>query len=180
MVTPERPEVVITHLQMLEAPSAPAPPTPPGCLVMQAHDPSVAFYRFLYNQVGAPWQWTDRNVLPEAALAQLLADPRVALHVLYVRGAPAGYIELDYRAPAEAQIGYFGLMPAFIGRGLGRFLLAWGVAEAWRRPGVRRLWVHTCTLDHPGALPLYQALGFRPFKVEKKRTIPPPAGANPA
>ena len=77
---------------------------------------------------------------------------------------PAGYFELDRRKPGECELGFFGLMPDFIGRGLGRWLLEKAVDAAWSAPDVGRVWVHTCNLDHPRALGLYQKVGFVPFK----------------
>jgi GNAT superfamily N-acetyltransferase len=85
--------------------------------------------------------------------------------VLYVLGVPAGYVELDARIKPEIEIGYFGLLPDFIGQKLGPYLLSFAVHEAWRRRP-SRLWVHTCSLDHPSALGLYQRLGFVPYKQE--------------
>jgi GNAT superfamily N-acetyltransferase len=104
-------------------------------------------------------------------LAALLIDDRVAVHVLYAAGVPAGYLELDARQAGDIEIAYFGLMPEFIGQRLGPYLLGWGVAEAWRAAPAR-LWVHTCTLDHPRALAAYLAAGF----VEYDRTASPPTG----
>jgi GNAT superfamily N-acetyltransferase len=80
--------------------------------------------------------------------------------VLYHRGTPAGYSELNFISAGQVKLEYFGLFPEFIGRGLGGWFLDWTVHQAWR-PGVRRIWVHTCTLDHPNALPVYQKAGFQ-------------------
>jgi ribosomal protein S18 acetylase RimI-like enzyme len=79
--------------------------------------------------------------------------------VLYLAGVPAGYFELDAAAPRETELRYFGLVPQFIGRGLGPFLLQAAIDQAWQRP-IERLWVHTRTFDHPKALGLYQRAGF--------------------
>ncbi len=155
-------QTIITYLEMRAAPANPAPALPDGVSIMQAVQPTVGFYRFLYNEVGKPWNWKDRNKLEDEALRRIIQHPEVALHVLYVQGTPAGFVELDYRKPPDAQVAYFGLMPDFIGRKLGRFFLEWAVSEAWQRKP-QRLWVHTCTQDHPGALPLYEKVGFKPY-----------------
>jgi len=136
-------------------------------LVLEAHQPSVAFYRFLYDAVGRDFTWTERLRWSDERLAAHLLRPEVALLVFYVRGNPAGYIELD-AAPEEAgetgtEIAYFGLFPAFHGRGLGKYLLSLGVARAFA-DGASRVWLHTCTLDGPHALANYQARGFVPYK----------------
>ena len=92
--------------------------------------------------------------------------------MLYRNGAPAGFGELDRRQPGEIELAYFGLMPDAIGQGLGVWLLHETIDLAWSYEP-ERLWLHTCTLDHPRALPLYQRAGFVPYKQETK-TIPDP------
>lgn len=136
----------------------------PNLLVIQARAPLVAFYRFLYDAVGRDYAWTDRLAWSDDALHAHLARPAVTLLVLYWRGTPAGYIELD-AAPAEpgTEIAYFGLIPAFHGRGFGKHLLSVGVQRAFD-DGAARVWLHTCTLDGPYALANYQARGFRPYR----------------
>jgi GNAT superfamily N-acetyltransferase len=132
--------------------------------------PTVSFYRYLYAAVGEPWSWTDRR---------RLNDPRIEVNVLWVGGVPAGYAELDRRAPPDIEIGYFGLMPEFIGQGLGRYLLDWAIDHAWRaRP--RRVWLHTCDLDHPRALGFYQHAGFRIYDRRTNAPDVPPGMALPA
>ena len=165
-------EVTVTYLEMLEPPTAPVPPPPPGVEVRHVRAPSVEYYRHLYDMVGHTWYWADRLDVSDAALRELLEDPRVEVHVLIVDGREAGYAELDRAEPGEVRLMYFGLAPGFIGRGLGRWFLAWAVARAWSL-GPKRVWVDTCTLDHPRALPGYEAAGFRRFgTMVKEVTIP--------
>jgi GNAT superfamily N-acetyltransferase len=158
---------VVTYLEMHAPPGEPPRAPPPGLRVevIEAVRPTVPFYRWLYGAVGEPWLWTDRHKLDDAALVAILEDPAVQVHVLHVDGAPAGYAELDGRQPPDVELAYFGLLPDFIGRGLGRFLLDWAVQRAFST-APRRLWVHTQTLDHPRALPVYQAAGFRAYRSE--------------
>ena len=88
------------------------------------------------------------------------------VHVLHVDGTPAGFAELDRRNGDDLELVQFGLMPGFLGQGLGRYFLAWTIDRVWSyRP--RRLWLHTCTLDHPAALPNYQKAGFTVYKQER-------------
>lgn len=168
MHPPPRPdgkiESVVTSLEMLAKPSAAelAPPRA-GLTVVRAVRPTVSFYRYLYDTVGEPWLWSDRRKLSDEALRAIIEHAEVAVHVLYANGVPAGYVELDARDRPSTEIAYFGLMPEFIGQKLGPYLLDWGIRKAWSG-GISRLWVHTCTLDHPSALGLYQRAGFRPFK----------------
>ncbi len=164
--------VTVTYLEMLAPPAEPAPPAPPGVAVEHLVAPSVARYRQLYDAVGHDWYWMDRTHVADAALREMLEDPRVEVHVLRVDGREAGFAELDRSEPGEVRLMYFGLMPGFIGRGLGRWFLRWAVARAWSH-APRRVWVDTCTLDHPRALGNYQAVGFRPFGERVKEvTIP--------
>jgi GNAT superfamily N-acetyltransferase len=160
-------DVVVTHLEMTNAPTTPAPKPPALKLaVLKAEDISVSFYRFLYAETGRDWVWYERRAMDDASLAALLAEAGVEVYVLYVGGQPAGYVEFDLRPlPAEIELRYFGLMKPFIGRGIGPWLLDWAIREAWRR-APQRVYVNTCTLDHPRALALYQRLGFRPFAQE--------------
>ena len=162
-------DVVITYLEMLAPPSAPQPKPPALKLaVLRAENISVAYYRFLYAEVGRDWTWYERRAVGDHDLAALIQDPLADVFVLHVGGQPAGYIELDRRRlPEEVEIRFFGLMPSFIGRGLGVWLLDWGTREAWRH-APRRVCVNTCSLDHPKALALYQRIGFVATNQERK------------
>ena len=156
-------DVVVTYLEMTEPPTRPPVPAPPGKLaLLRAESPSVAFYRFLYDTVGEPWFWIDRRLLDDNALAAEIQDPQVEIYVLYDGGVPAGFIEIDRRPAPDAAIAHFGLVPEFIGRRLGPYLLDWGVRKGWSYEP-RRLTVNTCTFDHPKALALYQRVGFVPI-----------------
>lgn len=165
---------VVTYLEMTAPPARAAAAAPAGQVeVRHAVAPTVSFYRFLYGAVGEPWQWLERRHVSDAALTAILLDPRVEVHVLWVGGVPAGYVELDERRSPDLELAYFGLMPEFIGRGLGRFFLDWAVDRGWQK-SCRRLWVHTCDLDHPRALALYQRAGFRVYQT-RSEAVPLPA-----
>jgi GNAT superfamily N-acetyltransferase len=160
-------ETVITYLQMLALPDRRTVPAPRGDLqVIRAQRPTVAFYRFLYDRVGAPWLWCDRRRMSDLELAAIVQHPDVEVHVLHAGGVPAGYVELDRRVPPDIELAYFGLMPEFIGQKLGPHLLDWAIRTAWSYSPAR-LWVHTQTLDHPSALPLYRELGFVSYRQER-------------
>jgi ribosomal protein S18 acetylase RimI-like enzyme len=126
----------------------------------------AAFYRFLYGEVGRVYHWVDRAGWSDDEIRAHLDSPRIRLFVLYEDGAPAGYYELQVHDDGSAEIAYFGLMPGYLGRGLGKALLVHAARTAWAG-GPPRVWLHTCTLDAPAALPNYQARGFAPFKEEK-------------
>lgn len=168
-------DTVVTALEMLDRPTRPSPHPPAGVrtALIRAEPPTVSFYRYLYDTVGGPWTWVSRRLMEDAELAAHITDPKVEIYVLYVDGAPAGYGELDRRQPGNTvELAYFGLIPDFIGRGVGRFLLDTVVDIAWTGQ-TERLWVHTCDLDHPRALGVYQKAGFRPFD-QWVETLPDP------
>jgi GNAT superfamily N-acetyltransferase len=151
---------VITYLEMHERPTAPHIPAPFAKLaLMRAEACTISFYRYLYETVGTPWLWYERRLLGDDALLAEIGKPTTEIFVLYVGGIPAGYFELDAAAARETELRYFGLIPEFIGRRLGPFLLQAAIDQAWLRP-IQRLWVHTRTFDHPKALGLYQRAGF--------------------
>lgn len=157
---------VVTYLDMHAAPAGePVPPPHDGLVVVRAERPTLAFYRFLYDGVGGDWTWTDRKVVDQAFLLAEIQDQGVHVNVLWDRGTPAGYAELDTREPGQVQLAYFGLMPEFIGRRYGRYLLDWAIRRAWSF-GPERVWVHTCDLDHPNALPTYKKAGFVPYATD--------------
>ncbi len=164
----------ITRLEMTERPGRPASHPPHGSQValLRARRPTVAFYRFLYNGVGADWLWYERRAMDDTDLAAIVQNDAVEVYVLYLEGVPAGYAELDRRVKPEIELAYFGLMPEFIGRGLGDYLLSTAIDIAWSYEP-NRLWVHTNTLDHPRALPLYQRHGFTVYDQEQ-RILPDP------
>ncbi len=126
---------------------------------------SNADYRRLYDMVGAPWHWTDRRAWSEEKLTAHLARPAISIFECLVGDESAGFFELERHSGDDVEIAYFGLAQAFIGRGLGKALLTRAVEEAFAL-GVGRVWLHTCTLDSPHALPNYQSRGFTPFNRE--------------
>src|SRR6266508_1544619 len=156
-------DVKVIYLQMFARPQRIVPPPRDGLAVLHAKRSTIAYYRFLYDAVGGPWQWLSRKKLSDQELARIIHDPRDEVHVLHVEGVPAGFAELDRRVEGEIELVQFGLVPEFIGQGLGKYFLRWTIDKAWDY-SPRRLWLHTCTLDHPIALPNYQKAGFTVYK----------------
>ena len=160
---------VITYLEMREAPGGRALRRPHGVklALMRAERPTVSFYRYLYDSVGEAWLWWERRAMPDRALETILGGGKVEVYVLYAAGVPAGFAEIDRRQEPEIELAYFGLLPDFIGAGLGGYFLNWAVEAAWAYEPTR-LWVHSCDFDHPSALAVYQRAGFVPYdqKVE--------------
>ena len=126
--------------------------------------------RFLYLAVGAAWAWNDKRSWTDEQWRTYAEADRLCTFVAWWDGSPAGYYELDRHEDGSIEIAYFGLMPAFLGRGLGGALLTSALEEAWKvRPP--RVWVHTCTLDHPAALANYQARGMKIYKTETHKQV---------
>jgi GNAT superfamily N-acetyltransferase len=161
-------DVTVYYLEML-APSGRTVRSPgDGLTVLHARRPTVPYYRFLYQAVGRDYHWLSRRKLSDAQLAEILSDPRLEVHVLHVDGSPAGFAELDRRQGRDIELVQFGLMADFIGQGLGKWFLQWTIDKAWTyRP--QRFWLHTCSLDHPAALPTYEKAGLVRYKTEQIR-----------
>lgn len=132
----------------------------------RVEEPWPELNRFFYVTVGAAWSWKDRLPWTRADWLRWLDRPDVQTWVLSAAGLPAGYFELE-RLGDSVELAYFGLIARFTGQGLGAHLLSEAVERAWAM-GPRRVWVHTCSLDHPSALDNYRARGFRVFHEETK------------
>lgn len=165
---------VITYLEMKAQPTTPAPPRPARKIaLLRAENPTVSYYRYLYNTVGEEWLWWERRQMSDEDLADIINHPRVEIYSLFVGGVPAGYGELDRRDGSDIELAYFGLMPEFIGQGIGGYFLRWLIDQAWtHRPA--RLFVHTCTEDHPAAIHNYQRHGFVAYD-QVTEVIPDPS-----
>ena len=155
-------KTTVTHLEMLADPMhAKHPlPCPRGkCALMRAEQPPIHFYRYLYDAIGRDYVWVNRKRLTDEKLGAIIHDENVEIYILYMNGAPAGFVELDFRFMPRAELTFLGVMPDFIGTGLGRFLLQEALRIAWSHHP-KRLILQTCTLDHPRALTMYQRAGF--------------------
>jgi GNAT superfamily N-acetyltransferase len=150
---------VVTYLEMLDPPSArPRTESPLRLERWDAPDPDR--YRRLFERVGARWLWYSRLAMGEEELRAAVAQVHA---VIDPSGEEAGLVELDFPSGGECLIKFLGLVPELAGRGHGAWLFAETLALAWR-PGVSRVRVNTCTLDHPAALPAYLKAGFTAYK----------------
>lgn len=168
-------EITVTCLEMKHPPPS-AGVQPPKGLNLEIHRlvrPQTSHYRRLYEQVGETWLWWERREMTDGELADVLSENERRVFVLQVDGEEAGFAEiLVQNSGRKVQVVYFGLLPAFIGRGIGTWFLMRTVGLCWEL-GPDLVWLHTCTLDHPAALPLYRKAGFVPFKT-RTESIPDP------
>jgi len=160
-------EVTRTYLEMRDASELePARSDDPRIRIEQLQDCSPSLFRHLYVEVGKNYHWIDRLLWTDEEIAAHLAQSAISLWLMTCDEAPAGYFELRRCEDGSTEIAYFGLLPEFIGRGLGKHLLTCATEQAWA-DGANRVWLHTCTLDDQAAMPNYLKRGFRSHKIEK-------------
>jgi len=152
----------ITRLEMTAPPKASLPvPINIQTAIMRAPDIPLPFYRYLYRQVGARWQWVDRLRMVDEDLARTLHDKRNNISVLYVNGAPAGFYEYFVEDEETIELSHFGLFEHALGLGIGKWFLLQALYAIWTL-NPKRVTTTTNDLDHPRALQLYQMFGFSP------------------
>jgi GNAT superfamily N-acetyltransferase len=175
----QRLEITTWHVEMLR-PDELRPSRNPDVPVdvSRAQIPSPEFGRFLYTAVGGPWYWTDRLDWDYEAWRRYLARPEVEIWVAYSSGTPAGYAELERQPENGVEIVQFGLLPQFIGQGIGGYLLTTTIRRAWAL-GAHRVWLHTCSLDGPHALANYRARGMRVYQETISITVLPVSPPGP-
>jgi len=153
---------VVMHLAMTARPAL--RPDPAGAWSLRRVDaPGLDWFRDLYRRVGEEWLWFSRIRMPDAELAERLHAPQLEVYALVDDGRDEGLLELDFRGSGQCEIGMFGVTAKLVGTGAGRWLMNRALDIAWSRP-VERVWLHTCTFDHPAALAFYQRSGFRAFR----------------
>jgi len=160
--------VTVWHLELLEAAAFERSATPLRFRLARVTAPSAAFLRFLYVATGSDWRWTDRLPWTDEQWLARQADPAVEFWVATDAGAPAGYFELArHNDGRTVELAYFGLLPHAVGKGQGGAMLTAAVDRAWAM-GARRVYVNTCSLDHPRALENYKGRGFKVFDTRQR------------
>jgi len=154
---------IVTFLEMNALPAPRPVPARPDLALRRLGRADTALYARIYRTIGERWLWFSRLGLDRDALAEIIGDPAVKAYAVLLDGAPAGLLEIDFRKGDEAELAFFGLYEAAIGTGAGRWLMQQALEMAWAHP-IRRFWLHTCTLDHPGAIAFYRRSGFSPYK----------------
>ena len=150
------------YLQMMSPEELRPKSLAPDTRLVRLEIPFPALNRLFYHEVGKLWKWTDRLNWSEEEWRNWVDCEKVQTWMILLRGTPAGYFEL-YDQDGDVEIAYFGMLPQFLGKGLGGGFLAAAVEKAWQMEAAR-VWVHTCNLDHPNALKNYQARGFQIYR----------------
>lgn len=160
------PDITVYYLQMLDRGQLRPRLDSHGLQVAECEVKQFQLNRFLYQYVGESWDWQDRLVWTDQQWQDYVQRDELRTWLAISQGSPAGYYELERQEGDEVEIRYFGLAPAFIGKGFGGYMLSHAIQSAWDWGQVSRVWVHTCNLDHPSALRNYQARGFDLYKTE--------------
>jgi GNAT superfamily N-acetyltransferase len=161
---------VVTYLEMHERLHQPVPAS--SLSLRRIERPQPGPYRDLFRLVGARWLWFSRLIMGDAELEAVICHPKVDLYEVTAIEAVVGMLELDWREEGQCELAFIGLVPELAGQGHGRWLLSEAIRRAWRED-VRRVHVHTCSLDHPAALPAYRRAGFTPYKRAIERFTDP-------
>jgi GNAT superfamily N-acetyltransferase len=155
---------VVTCLEMTAKPELRRVPAVEGTYLKRMRAGDTGRFRDLFATIGRDIMWFSRLIMTDEKLASIIGDEHVECLALVKNGMDIGLLELDFREAGTCELSFFGLVPSAIGLGVGRYLMNEALERAWARP-ISRMWVHTCTLDHPAALSFYQRSGFKPYQV---------------
>ncbi|MDP6636526.1 MAG: GNAT family N-acetyltransferase [Phycisphaerae bacterium] len=158
----------VYYLEMLDIGQLQPKDSPPGLDITMVDPPAFETNRDFYREVGAKWGWTDRLVWSDQQWADYVSRPELQTWIACVDGESAGYFELEAQEPGDVEIIYFGLLDQYINRGLGGAMLTEAIRRAWSFGGARRVWLHTCTEDHPAALANYRRRGFELYDTKRE------------
>jgi len=153
---------IVTGLQMFAPPPLRPEVEDGGWTLRRIESPTPEEYLALYSAVGRDWLWFSRLQMPREELLAILQNPRVEVYRLEAPGGQTGILELDFAEAETCELAFFGVTRGLVGGGAARWLMNRAIQRAWSRP-IKRLWVHTCTFDHPNAVQFYIRSGFTPF-----------------
>ena len=133
--------------------------------------PDFQLNKFFYKQVGKKHRWIDRLIWSDEKWMTYISNRNLETYVISKYDELVGFFELLYNPELkETEISYFGLLEEYIGKGIGGFALSSAIRKAFEK-NINRLWLHTCTLDHPNALKNYIARGMTVFKKENIKIL---------
>ncbi len=158
--------VTVYHLEMNSPDELKANTTAAGLNIVEAEIPQYQYNRFLYQLVGEDWQWYEKLKWDSDQWRDYAERDNLRTWTGFNRGSIAGYFELEQQPENNVELKYFGLAPKAIGQGFGACLLSHAISTAWQWGQTERVWLHTCSLDHPVALKNYLARGFKIFREE--------------
>jgi GNAT superfamily N-acetyltransferase len=153
---------IATYLDMKALPSRNLASLSPDLTLVPVGDIAVSEYRSHFKAVGQNLLWFSRLLMSDEKLQSILASPAIASFIFKRGDHMLGLLELNFEDMANCELAFFGLVPDAVGNGLGRMLMDEAIRRAFAKP-TSRLWLHTCTLDHPAALPFYLRSGFTPY-----------------
>jgi len=159
-LAPGKIAAVVTYLEMLERP---AEIKASSVRLREIKNPDIEWYRAIFRRAGEHWLWWSRLEMSDAELSAVLHAPTTELFIAQGDGVEIGLAELDRSRTGQVEISFFGLYREALGNYLGRPFMDALLDRAWT-DSTSRVWVHTCTLDSPVALPFYVKCGFKPYK----------------
>jgi GNAT superfamily N-acetyltransferase len=153
---------IATYLDMKALPERKLVPLAPDLTLVPVGNMPTELYRAYFKAVGENLLWFSRLLMSDEKLESVLANPAIDSYVFQRGDQMLGLLELNFEDMANCELAFFGLVPDVVGSGLGRMLMDEAIRRAFAKP-TKRLWLHTCTLDHPAALPFYLRSGFTPY-----------------
>lgn len=159
-LAPGKIAAVVTYLEMLERPAG---LRTSSVRLRETKNPDLEWYRAVFRRAGEQWLWWSRLEMNDAQLSSVVHAPTTELLIAQYESTEVGMAELDRSVPGQVEIAFFGLYSEALGKGLGRAFMDALLERAWGG-SPSRVWVHTCTLDSPAALPFYVKCGFKPYK----------------
>ena len=140
--------------------------SPDDCLIDLSDPTDFQINKFFYKNIGKKHNWVDRLVWTEQQWIKYTSDKKVKTFVLKIKDDFAGYYELIFHKDKnEVEIAYLGLLEEYQNQNIGSYLLSTAIKNSFLKKS-KRVWVHTCSLDHRNALKNYKARGMKVFKKE--------------
>ena len=129
-------------------------------------NPDFQLNKFFYKQVGKKHRWLDRLNWSDEKWINYISNKNLDTYIISDSENLVGFFELlNNPHLSETEISYFGLLEEYIGRGIGGYALSVAIRKSFEKD-IKRVWLHTCTLDHPNALKNYIARGMKVFRKE--------------